>query len=116
MKTCKEKAKEWGISDRSVNNMCKTGKIPGVMKEKGVWQIPDDACRPVDKRVTSGKYIKRELKEEIERINQEIRRDYVEQFPGSKNYLFDYVPEELAKHLQEVRMGETEFGSHKSKK
>lgn len=57
----------------------------------------------------------RELKEEIERINQEIRRDYVEQFPGSKNYLFDYVPEELAKHLQEVRMGETEFGSHKSK-
>ena len=42
----------------------------------------------------------RELKEEIERINQEIRRDYVEQFPGSKNYLFDYVPEELAKHLQ----------------
>ena len=58
----------------------------------------------------------RELKEEIERINQEIRRDYVEQFPGSKNYLFDYVPEELAKHLQEVRMGETEFGSHKSKK
>ena len=58
----------------------------------------------------------RELKEEIKRINQEIRRDYVEQFPGSKNYLFDYVPEELAKHLQEVRMGETEFGSHKSKK
>ena len=58
----------------------------------------------------------RELKEEINRINQEIRRDYVEQFPGSKNYLFDYVPEELAKHLQEVRMGETEFGSHKSKK
>ena len=34
MKTCKEKAMEWGISDRSVNNMCKTGKIPGVMKEK----------------------------------------------------------------------------------
>ena len=27
----------------------------------------------------------RELKEEINRINQEIRRDYVEQFPGSKN-------------------------------
>jgi len=52
----------------------------------------------------------RELKEEIERINQEIRRDYVEQFPGSKNYLFDYVPEELAEHLKAVRMGEAEFG------
>ena len=76
MKTCKEKAMEWGISDRSVNNMCKTGKIPGVMKEKGVWQIPDDACRPVDKRVTSGKYIKIELKEEIKPLPIGIS-DYV---------------------------------------
>ena len=53
----------------------------------------------------------RELKEEINRINQEIRRDYVEQFPGSKNYLFDYLPEDLQKHLQDVRMGNAEFGS-----
>lgn len=57
----------------------------------------------------------RELKEEINRINQEIRRDYVEQFPGSKNYLFDYLPEDLQKHLQDVRMGNTEFGSHQKK-
>ena len=57
----------------------------------------------------------RELKEEINRINQEIRRDYVEQFPGSKNYLFDYLPEDLQKHLQDVRMGNAEFGSHQKK-
>lgn len=47
----------------------------------------------------------RELKEEIERINKEIRTEYVEQFPQSKNYLFDYLPEELAEHLNEVRLG-----------
>ena len=46
---------------------------------------------------------------------QEIRRDYVEQFPGSKNYLFDYLPEDLQKHLQDVRMGNAEFGSHQKK-
>ena len=57
----------------------------------------------------------RELKEEINRINQEIRRDYVEQFPSSKNYLFDYLPEDLQKHLQDVRMGNAEFGSHQKK-
>ena len=57
----------------------------------------------------------RELKEEMNRINQEIRRDYVEQFPGSKNYLFDYLPEDLQKHLQDVRMGNAEFGSHQKK-
>ena len=39
-------------------------------------QIPDDACRPVDKRVTSGKYIKRELKEEIKPLPIGIS-DYV---------------------------------------
>lgn len=58
MKTCKEKAIEWGLSPRSVNDMCKKGKIPGAEKEKGVWMIPDDALKPVDGRVSSGKYIK----------------------------------------------------------
>ena len=53
--------------------------------------------------------------ETAETINQEIRRDYVEQFPGSKNYLFDYLPEDLQKHLQDVRMGNAEFGSHQKK-
>ena len=47
----------------------------------------------------------RELREEIDRINQEIREAYVEQFPGSKNYLFDYLPEDLAAKLNEVRLG-----------
>ena len=58
MKTCKEKAIEWGLSPRSVNDMCKKGKIPGAEKKKGVWMIPDDALKPVDGRVSSGKYIK----------------------------------------------------------
>lgn len=47
----------------------------------------------------------RELKEEMERIDREIRAEYVEQFPQSGNYLFDYLPEELAEHLREVRLG-----------
>ena len=52
----------------------------------------------------------RELKEEIERINKEIRDEYVEQFPQSKNYLFDYLPEDLAGQLNEVRLGKRTFG------
>ena len=47
----------------------------------------------------------RELREEMERISREIQKEYVEQFPGSKNYLFDYLPEELAEKLNEVRLG-----------
>lgn len=65
MKTCKEKAAEWGISYRSVNNMCKNKKIPGAVKVNSSWQIPDDATKPTDGRISSGKYIKKSI--QIER-------------------------------------------------
>ena len=58
-KNCKEKAIEWGVSSRSVNDMCKKGRIQGAIKEKGVWLIPDDAKKPVDGRVSNGKYVKK---------------------------------------------------------
>ncbi|SFC28145.1 AAA family ATPase [Butyrivibrio sp. YAB3001] len=58
MKTCKELAAEWGIAERTIVNMCKTGKIQGAMKVGKQWQIPDDAKRPVDGRIVTGKYIK----------------------------------------------------------
>ena len=50
MKSCKEKAAEWGISSRAVNDMCKKGKVAGAVKENGTWRIPDDAAKPADKR------------------------------------------------------------------
>ena len=37
MRDCKEKAVEWGVSERSVNDMCKKGKIPGAVKHSGKW-------------------------------------------------------------------------------
>lgn len=59
MKTCKQLANEWGISERTVNELCKSGKIPGAVKHGKMWQIPDDAVRPADGRVSSGKYTKK---------------------------------------------------------
>ena len=61
MKTCKEKALEWNVSPRSVNDMCKKGKIQGAIKEKGSWLIPDDSPKPMDGRVSNGKYIKKNM-------------------------------------------------------
>lgn len=34
MKTCKEKALEWNVSPRSVNDMCKKGRIQGAIKKR----------------------------------------------------------------------------------
>lgn len=58
MKNSKEIAIEWGITERSVLNMCNEGKIPGAYKEGRKWQIPDDAVKPADGRVRTGKYRK----------------------------------------------------------
>ena len=34
MKTCKEMAKLWGVTERTVTTFCKTGKIQGAEKEE----------------------------------------------------------------------------------
>lgn len=58
MKSCKEKAKEWNLSVRTVNDLCRKGKIEGAVKTAGVWEIPDGAQKPADGRISSGKYVK----------------------------------------------------------
>ena len=59
MKDCKQIAAEWGLSERTVSALCKSGKINGVRKAGRFWQIPDDAKKPSDGRVSSGKYVKK---------------------------------------------------------
>ncbi len=76
MKTCKEKALEWGVSPRSVNNMCKKGKIKGAIKDKGFWQIPDDVEKPVDGRISTGKYAKMVTNKDVKSLPIGIS-DYV---------------------------------------
>lgn len=58
MKTCKELALEWNLSERTISHLCNEGKIVGAVKKGKSWQIPDVAEKPVDGRITDGKYIK----------------------------------------------------------
>ncbi len=58
MKNCKQIAIEWGLSERTINDLCKKGKIVGAIKVGRMWQIPDDATKPVDGRITSRKYVR----------------------------------------------------------
>ena len=57
MKNCKQIAIEWGLSERTINDLCKKGKIEGAKKVGRIWQIPDDAERPIDRRIKSRKYV-----------------------------------------------------------
>jgi len=50
----KEAAEKWQISDRRVRILCEQGKIPGVIRHGRSYQIPADAEKPADGRLTRG--------------------------------------------------------------
>ena len=54
----RETAERWGISTRRIQILCSTGRVPGAVRIGYVWAIPDDAPKPKDGRIKSGKYIK----------------------------------------------------------
>ncbi|MDE7017396.1 MAG: TetM/TetW/TetO/TetS family tetracycline resistance ribosomal protection protein [Lachnospiraceae bacterium] len=51
----------------------------------------------------------RELKENIMSTNEELRELFLHQKVKDKQYLFDALPDDLAKRLEAVRLGEQEF-------
>lgn len=56
--TIKEAAIKWGLSERRVQEICMSKRIPGVIKFGREWAIPKDAKKPTDGRIKTGKYIK----------------------------------------------------------
>ena len=59
-----EAAEKWGISHRRVSILCNQDRIPGAHRAGSRWIIPEDAEKPSDARIKSGKYIK--SKSEVE--------------------------------------------------
>lgn len=64
--TTTEAGKKWDISSRRVGVLCSEGRIPEVQKTGNTWLIPEDAVKPADARIKSGKYIKTRLIESME--------------------------------------------------
>lgn len=52
----KDAAKLWGLTERRVTELCKSGKIIGAKKEGRTWVIPSQTSKPADKRIKSGCY------------------------------------------------------------
>ena len=59
-----EAAEKWGISHRRVSILSNKDRIPGAQRAGSRWIIPEDAEKPSDARIKSGKYIK--SKSEVE--------------------------------------------------
>lgn len=55
----KQTSEKRGITVRRIQVLCTEGRIPGATKIGSYWAIPSDAEKPNDKRIKSGKYIKK---------------------------------------------------------
>ena len=55
--TLAEAAEKWNVSTRLLSLYCNTGRIKGAQRAGRLWLIPEDAGKPADKRITSGKYV-----------------------------------------------------------
>ena len=51
-------SERWGISIRKTQILCGEERIPGAFRIGIAWAIPEDAEKPKDARIKSGKYIK----------------------------------------------------------
>jgi hypothetical protein len=58
----KEVAEKWNISRRRVQVLCEQNRIVGQARVGSTWIIPKNSEKPIDARIKSGKYIKKDEK------------------------------------------------------
>ena len=51
----------------------------------------------------------RELREQIEIVNQEIREEHIEKTKKANPYLFDSLSDDMAEWMDDIRMGRRTF-------
>ena len=64
-KSTNEIAQIWGIGQRRIQILCANDRIPGAALVGNTWIIPENAERPKDARIKSGKYIKTNSKSTV---------------------------------------------------
>lgn len=52
-----EAAERWNLSRRRIIALCNNGRISGAQKAGAYWIIPENAEKPSDARIKSGRYI-----------------------------------------------------------
>lgn len=57
----RQTAEKWEISIRRIQVLCNERRIHGAVKIGSYWAIPEDAEKPTDLRIKSGKYIKKDI-------------------------------------------------------
>ena len=58
-----ELAEQWWLFPHRAGVLCSQNRIPDAQQAGSRWIIPEDAEKPADARIKSGKYIKAKNKE-----------------------------------------------------
>lgn len=93
----RQTSERWGISPRRIQVLCAENRIPGALRIGYSWAIPEDAEKPKDERIKSGKYIRSLGKEEkMIRVRWSLEEAVVlvDQYFQKRNYL-DISTEEI---------------------
>ena len=71
----KEASEKWNISERRIRRLIQDGRIEGAEKIGTIWNIPDDATKPVDKRIKDEIEFKIDLPEDyFKEVDEKLAR------------------------------------------
>ncbi len=94
MTTVQQISLKWGVSVRYIQSLCKQGRIPGAKRFGLNWMIPEDAVRPVDKRIKAEKAVEKKTVQPLIRKSPFLDMTDLYSIPGSA----DAVTESLSQH------------------
>ena len=49
--TVKQAAEKWGVKQRRVQEIIRSGRVPAAYKLETIWVMPDDTQKPIDLRL-----------------------------------------------------------------
>lgn len=94
----KEASSKWNISERRIRKLIEEGRIDGAVKVSNIWKIPDDAAKPLDRRVKREEQI---ISQIDEKYFKEVDNKLIELFksrninPNTMNNLKEIIDLEL---------------------
>ena len=94
----KEASSKWNISERRIRKLIEEGRIDGATKISNIWNIPDDAAKPIDRRVKREEQVMPQIDE---KYFSEVDNKLIELFksrninPNTMNNLKEIIDLEL---------------------
>ncbi len=110
--TARQLSEKWGISERRIIKLCQEERIYGAIKEGRIWNIPEDAMKPSDKRSNIAQYIPTHKRVLVANINTKIGEELIPLLE-KEGYIVEGICEENARikseKLKALKVLRTDF-------